>query len=31
MEEVEYVLNKLLLVIARLRDLSPVWREMKAA
>lgn len=31
MKEVEHVLDKLSLVVARLRDLSPVWREMKAA
>ena len=31
MKEVEHVLDKLPLVVARLRDLSPVWREMKAA
>ncbi|HBF43825.1 MAG TPA: cysteine desulfurase NifS [Desulfobacteraceae bacterium] len=31
MEEVEHVLDKLPQVVARLRDLSPVWRENKAA
>ena len=31
MEDVEHVLNKLPLVVERLRDLSPIWRENKAA
>jgi len=31
MEDVEHILNKLPLVVERLRDLSPIWRENKAA
>ena len=31
MEDVEHVLDKLPLVVERLRDLSPIWRENKAA
>jgi cysteine desulfurase len=31
MEEVEYVIEKLPIAVQKLRDLSPVWRESKAA
>ncbi|MBW2168911.1 MAG: cysteine desulfurase [Deltaproteobacteria bacterium] len=31
MEDIEHILNKLPLVVERLRDLSPIWRENKAA
>ena len=31
MEDVEHILNKLPLVVERLRDLSPIWRENKDA